>query len=387
MLFKNARWRKFVVPLLLVMGINFSYVPVTQAGDCSWKDVFTLGISCVYKMARNGLIRSYKREYDKMVDEYAIKIANHINNSVNWNKIGKELGQGASDVVLKALQSINWEEYGQKIGAGLRKEFEATMDKLFAEKIRPLLREIDMVLANRLEQADKIAENRLKQLDGIIEARLKQVDALIQSTFDQFRVTVDYTITKVRTDLIDYTFSKASEWRDETIAKIRKDLLDHSFAELEKLRQAFRNDVEHVFDRTEYLVKLVDCTEEKVRIDMENTKKIADELLKKCPPLICGESKTSAKESTPEICYEELNLKKPPQSWEYSTLYDLNKCDALRSLTPQSPVRRILNVYLDLQAFAARMACIQRGAPQAKQHYMQDLEEFGKQYDFWYSYQ
>ena len=245
-----------------------------------------------------------------------------------------------------------------------------------------------MVLANRLEQADKIAENRLKQLDGIIEARLKQVDALIQSTFDQFRETVSDTITKVRTDLIDYTFSKASEWRDETIAKIRKDLLDHSFAELEKLRQAFRNDVEHVFDRTEYLVKLVDCTEEKVRIDMENTfKKTADYLLKKCPITICNSLTMPAKEPTPEICYKELGLKKLPQSWEYSTLYDLNKCDALRSLTPQSPVRRILNVYLDLQAFAARMACIQRGAPQAKQHYMQDLEEFGKQYDFWYSYQ
>jgi hypothetical protein len=437
MLFKNARWRKFVVPLLLVMGINFSYVPVTQAGTCSWWDLATLGLSCGVKVVADmvgestgkGLARGVKPEFDKMVDEAGKQLADHVTNSVNWNKIGKELGQGASDVVLKALQSINWKKYGQEIGAGLRKEFEATMDKLFAEKIRPLLREVDMVLANRLEQADKIAENRLKQLDGIIEARLKQVDALIQSTFDQFRVTVNDTITKVRTDLIDYTFSQASEWRDdtiqkvrtdvvdyittafkkttdETVAKIRKDLLDHSFAELEKLRQAFSGDVVYFFKEAKELIVRLECAEEKTRIDVNMAISQLNQLGKEYiqeiknfkptleiknfkPTLSFGKSKTPSTPSTPSIpdnvkyCYEkagiDINNIESIQGFEYLTIYEIKKCKALSTLDQDTPIKRISNVYWDLYMFAQRVACFQDNP----EHFVWDLLKLKYEYEYW----
>jgi hypothetical protein len=66
------------------------------------------------------------------------------------------------------LIAFNWEKYGQQVAAGIRQKFEATMDKLFADKIKPLLEDIDLILKTRIDQADSL------------------IDALIQKTFEQF---------------------------------------------------------------------------------------------------------------------------------------------------------------------------------------------------------
>jgi hypothetical protein len=424
---KNARWRKFVIPFVLVMGINFSYVPVTQAKVCSWWDLATLGISCgvklvVHKLAETkgeGLARGVKPEFKKMVDEAGQQLADHVTNSVNWNKIGQELGQGASDVVLKALQSINWEQHGQQIGAGLRKEFEATMDKLFDEKIKPLLKDIDMVLENRLEQADKIAEARLNQLDSIIEDKVKKIDALIQGTFDQFRVTVNDTIKKVRSDLIDYALTQATKWRDESIekirtdvinyathafakttddaiAKIRSELIDHIFNKLDKLRQDFLADMVNFFKGARELIVRLECAEEKTRLDIEAAVRQLEQLgdkyvkeIKNFNPknlLTWGKSttpSTSSKPSTVEDCYKkagvDLNNIESIEGFEYLTIYEIKKCKVLSTLNLNTPVKRIASVYWDLYMFAQRIACFQENT----EHFVLDLLEFKYEYEFW----
>ncbi|MBE9563162.1 MAG: hypothetical protein IMF12_09910, partial [Proteobacteria bacterium] len=43
------RWRKLLVSFVLAMSM--SYVPVANAGDCSWWDAAFLGITCVVKLA------------------------------------------------------------------------------------------------------------------------------------------------------------------------------------------------------------------------------------------------------------------------------------------------------------------------------------------------
>ncbi|MDM8561232.1 hypothetical protein [Candidatus Parabeggiatoa sp. HSG14] len=427
LLSKNARWRKFVIPFVLVMGINFGYIPVTQAGVCSWWDALSLGKTCVdnllaYRLGESqgkGFVRGVKPEFKKMVDEAGKQLADHVTNSVNWNKIGQKLGQGASDVVLKALQSINWEEHGQKIGAGLRKEFEATMDKLFDEKIRPLLKDIDMVLENRLEQADKIAEARLNQLDSIIEDKVKKIDALIQGTFDQFRVTVNDTIKKVRNDLIDYAFTQATEWRDESIekvrtdvidyathafakttddaiAKIRSELIEHTFNKLEKLRQDFSADMVNFFKGARELIVRLECAEEKTRLDIETAVRQLDKLgdkyvkeVKNLNPknlLTWGKSTTpptSSKTSTVEDCYKkagvDLNNIESVEGFEYLTKYKIKKCKVLSTLHSNTPVERIASVYWDLYKFAQRIACFQENT----EDFAWDLLEFKDEYQFW----
>ncbi|MDM8557311.1 hypothetical protein [Candidatus Parabeggiatoa sp. HSG14] len=337
---KTTRWHSVIVLLLAVVLINFASVRNANAAWCFF--------GCVNADVSGSIKFPSPSEFEKM---------------------GKSLAKG----IQEQLEKTNFKGMGQKFGEGIRQEFDIAMDSLFKDKIAPLVADIDKLLKARIGQTDKM-----------IEARLKQIDALIQNTFDRFQEAANNTIDKIKTDIVDNAFNQYSK----AIEKTRKEIVDNTFKKIKKLRQNFRNDVDHFFDRSEYLINLVDCTEEKFRIDTENlTTKIADELEKRCPKMICGWSKASTKESTPKICYQELGLKKPPKSWEYSTLYDLNKCDVLRSLTPmETPVKRILNVYIDLQAFAARMACIQRASRQARLHYRWDWLEFGYQYDFWRGY-
>lgn len=258
---------------------------------------------------------------------------------------------------------------------GVREEFEKAMNSLFDDKIAPLLKDIDLVMKNRLEQADNIAEARLTQFDNTVKARLEQIDQVIQTAFDRFEKTTDRTIAQIKTDIID-----------------------HATAQLDHLRRNFRADVDHFFDRTEYLINTVDCKVEgmveKIRMDMQTTgKELAQELKASLPSLPSFSlfsliRRKQPSESIPSelvVCYQELGLTAPPESFEYSTIYELKKCKVLKTLTPATPIRRILNVYLDLKAWAARMACVQRGAGHhATLHYTWDWLEFGHRYDIWY---
>ncbi|OQY54741.1 MAG: hypothetical protein DRR08_33675 [Candidatus Parabeggiatoa sp. nov. 2] len=485
--FKTNQWR--ILISLAVVVVHFASAPPVHAGECSWWDTASLGISCVVKLAvkrvgeseGRGLIEGVKPEFDKMVDQAGQQLADHVTNSVDWSKIGQQLGQGASQEVLKALKSINWQQYGQQVGAGLRQEFEGAMNKLFNQQLKPLLKDIDMLLKGRIEQADKAAEARINQLDELIdnklttlkgqieqadkaaearlnqldelidnklttlkgqieqadkaaEARLNQlnklidnkltkVDALIQDTFAQFRQTADETIAKVKQDIIDYAVERFKTSRDETVAQIRAEvidyaantfkktadetvakvkaeLIDHTVTQLGKLRGQLRQEVDYFFDRAENLIVLLDCTAEKIRLDLERTREQLDRLgekyLKEFKASIPQVSKLLSFGAQPKkpptestatdggVCYEQLGISAESlEGFEYSTIYDIKKCKVLNTLTVETPLRRVLNVYWDLHIFAKRVACIQ----QNPNHFMWDWLTFEYLYDFWSLYQ
>jgi hypothetical protein len=270
-------------------------------------------------------------------------------------------------------------------------EFEAAMDKLFDDKIKPLLNDIDLILKTRIEH-----------VDTLIDDKLKQIDVLIQQTVDRFQTAADETIAKVKTDLIDYAFNRFDIERDKTIAQIRSEVIDYAaitvtqttteivakvkaelikqtFVQLEQLRHDFRRDVNQFFDRAENLLTLLDCTEEKTRIDMENLiKTLGKEVAARCPPMLCGSSSKVADNPTLLACYKKLHLKKPPKSWQYSMIYRLEKCEVLSDLTPDTPVENIAAVYLDLHNWAKRIACIQRSP-----FTMWDSLEFKSRHQYW----
>jgi len=327
-------------------------------------------------------------------------------------EIGQNFTQGVTEEVLKALNSINWEKYGQQVAAGIRKEFEAAMDKLFADKIEPLLEDIDLILKTRIDQADSL------------------IDALIQKTFEQFQTVVDQTIAKIGTDIIDHAFNRFATERDKTIAQIRAEvidytaatinkttaeivekvkveLIDHTFAQLDQLRKDFRRDVNHFFDRAENLIVLLDCTEEKIRLDLESTRKDLDKLgekyLKEIKELMPqaqaskiteqisnllpfgkqSSTKPTTSTTTQDSCYQQLGVTEEAlEGFEYSTIYDLKTCKLLNTLTQETPIRRVQNVYLDLEMFAKRVACIQQNPT----HFMWDWLAFKSRYQFWSNY-
>ena len=410
---KTTQPRTIIISLLMIAVVNLTGVPRVQAGDCSKWDILTLGVTCLAKKfiksgakkAGEGLAEGIRPDFDQMVDQGGQKLASHIN-SVDWSKIGQEIGKGASEEVVAALNSIDWEQYGQQIGAGIRSEFEVAMNKLFDEQIKPLLKDIDNLLEQRINQADNVLETRLNQLDDLIDDKLEKVDILIKDTFDQFQAAADETIAKVQTEIIDYAFDRFQAERDETVAQIRAQLIDYAattvnqttdevvtkvktelidktVTELTQLKNQFRQDVEHFFNRAENLLVLLDCTEEKTRIDMENLiKQLGQEIADNCPPMLCGLSGNAAAED-PIIsaCYKKLHLSQPPKSWQYSMIYRLEKCEVLRRLTPKTPTENVAAVYLDLHNWAKRIACIQR-SPEP----MWESLDFKSRYQFWSDY-
>ncbi len=440
--------------LLVAVIVPLTGAPLVHAGECSWKDSFSFGLTCIVKkMVRKvaesqgrGLIDGVKPEFDKMAAQASRELIEHIE-SIDWTQVGQQLGEGASQEVLMALNSINWQEYGQQVGAGLSLELEQTMNQLFDQQLKPLIKDIDMLLKGRIEQADEAAAARLNQLNDLIDNQLAKADALIQDTLAQFNQMADDTIAKVRQDIIDYAVKRFETSRDETVSQIqtevidyaaerfetsrdetvsqiqtevvdyaantfkqttadmvatvKTDLIDQTFTQLKQVRGQFRQDVDYFFDRTENLMVLLDCTEEKIRLDLERTReeldKLGDKYLKEFKASFSGVSslisfgQKTAKpvESTNSTaadfgCYEQLGISAESlEGFEYSTIYDIKKCKVLSTLNPQTPLRRVMNVYWDLHIFAKRVACIQ----QNPNHFMWDWLMFEQLYDFWSVYQ
>jgi hypothetical protein len=387
LLLKPMRGRKLILSLFAILLIHFAQVPRVEAGGCSWWEV----LCHIGKRIGKGAAEGIKPEYEKMVDRTAQKLVDHINHSVEWNKIGQELGKGASEEVLKALNTINWEQYGQQIGAGIRQEFEAAMDKLFADKIKPLLKDIDLILETRIDHVDTLINDKLKQIDGLIQQTVERFQQaaedtiakvktdLIDYAFNRFQIERDETIAQIRAEVIEYAANTVNKTTDEIVAQVKTEVIDHTFAQLDQLRQDFRSEVNHFFERAENLLTLLDCTEEKTRIDMENfIKTLGKELAARCPPMLCGALSKVDDDPILLACYEQLHLKKPPKAWQYTMIYRLEKCEVLSGLTPDTPIENIAAIYLDLHNWAKRIACIQR-SPKA----MWDSLEFKSRYHYW----
>jgi hypothetical protein len=394
LLLKSMRCRKVILSLFAILFIHFAHVPRVEAGGCSWKDILLLGIPCIMEKlgesAGRTIAEGLKPEYQEMVDHTAQKLVDHIN-KVDWQKIGQELGKGASEEVLKALNTIKWEEYGQQIGVGIRQEFEAAMDKLFDDKIKPILKDIDLILETRIDQVDTLINEKLKRIDGLIQETVvrfqtaadntiaKVKSDLIDYAFNRFQSERNKTIAQIRAEVIDYATDTVNKTTDEIVAKVKGEVIDHTFAQLDQLRHDFRQEVNQFFERAENLLTLLDCTEEKTRIDMENfIKRLGKELAARCPPMLCGPSSKADDDPTLVACYEQLHLKKPPKSWQYTMIYRLEKCEVLSGLTADTPIENIAAIYLDLHNWAKRIACIQR-SPKA----MWDSLEFKSRYHYW----
>lgn len=123
----------------------------------------------------------------------------------------------------------------QHISEGFREEFQKAIDDLFNNKIQPVLKEIDLISQNRIEQADTVIENRLNQIDTIIKESMFE----IRSGIADFNVIIQNTSDKIG-----------------------------------NLRVSFKKDIDDIFDQ---IKEFVDCqlegAAEKTISDIENIKK------------------------------------------------------------------------------------------------------------------
>jgi len=282
---------------------------------------------------------------------------------------------------------------GESAARGATPELEKSASRIIDEKVKPLIRDVDTVLKQRVEQlgemskellkdADEKAKNRLQQLNEIvnnanlsIEERLEQADKIVSQLIAEADDKAKQRLNQLD-GIIKTSLNEMRDIVDEVNNILQRSVSDAS-SQLDDLRKKFRQDAVYYFDRTEYIIETVDCkvtgTVDQIKIDIE---RVGEALVRWLPRWLPWYK-------VPD-CYSKIGITKAPQSFEYATIYDLRKCERLNSLKPSDPVNHIKNVYLDLKTLSAKMMCVQRQAGyQAKLHYTWDWLEFGKQYDFW----
>jgi len=352
----NSLQQYIAISLFFTMIIlaNISYVHAEQ--ECSLSvEVPIAGLSCWFKTDAERLVSESSKKY--------------LNKEAELH-FGKMIDYMAQSLVKTAK---------------FKPEFKAMLKSLFNQKIIFLLKDIDKVL-NSITSS--------KSIEAIIENELTQVDQVILNALRQY--------------------NQANDPNQKT--KLNKYL----HIQLDSLRQKFRQEISHFLDESKYFSKRVNCTVEATLATISQNRQLRkkrDFPAKNAPfsleissittgpaiPIasVTGDVVIESKEiesnkdedtthfesiTEPIFCYKQLGLKAPPETWEYSTVYDLKKCKILNTLTPQTPTKRILNVYVDLKAWAAKMACIQHGAGHhATQHYIWDWLEFGYLYNLWYT--
>ena len=223
------------------------------------------------------------------------------------------------------------------------------------QQLNEIVNNANLSIEERLEQADKIVSQLIAEADDKAKQRLNQLDGIIKTSLNEMRDIVD----KVN-NILQRSFDRADN------------IVSVASSQLDDLRKKFRQDAVDFFEK-------IDCkvsgTIGRVEGKIEN---IGRELAKLLPSQWwCFTCKVP-------YCYSKVGITKAPQSFEYSTIYALKRCELLNSLRPDMKVEVIIRAYLDLKTLSAEMMCVQRQAgDQATLHYIGDWLEFGKQYDFW----
>jgi hypothetical protein len=441
--FQLSNSQTTIISFLVIIILYFSSISRGYAEiECSpWLEIPQLNLNCWFKTNNpKWRKKSLRTNIGQKVELHFLKIFNSMvqelvetaNFSVTLQDIEEEqFDKETTQVMQELLKSIDWLTYIQPMQNKLMEDFQIFMEPLFDQKIRLLLVDIDQVLKS-IDWSDS--------LETILENRLFKLDQVLLNAFQRYNNVTSYTSQQIKTDILTHVLKQITQIQHKTaksmklniseiigpfqmnmantLNQIKTQLPIQSFKQLDNLRQEFRQEISYFLDKSEYFAKRINCTIETslASLNQNRFQSIPKEVATKIAPFsldvtmtgqplpiatatgnVSIESQKNVEQDETEtpfksvveplFCYQKLGLQTPPEPWEYSTLYDLKKCHLLHTLTPGTPLKRILNVYLDLKAWAAKIACIQHGAGHhATQHYIWDWLEFGYLYNLWYTH-
>ncbi|MDM8561231.1 hypothetical protein [Candidatus Parabeggiatoa sp. HSG14] len=330
---------------------------------------------------------AYRNAQEKCVDNWW----DHFSlETIDWEKIGQEMGEGINQELLNMLKSIDWTQYKQQTVQGFKTELKMAMDAIYEQKITPLLDDMKILLEVRKMQLTNRTAEHLEQFDKILEAKLQKTDDLVQAMFNQYQDISQQTIAKIKTDIFAYASGKFDKLSKETQQKIKTDIIqyasnsfnrvthkaaskfkadiiDATSLQLQKLQKKLQQDSNDFFLQTKALAHLIDCTQKKWLGDI-------DFLFNRMTNNPANLNQTVLK-----ACYQTLSLEKTPESFEYTTWYNLDKCYHLKLLTSKTRVA----TYANLQKQAAKMICHSSDMPDMPSNYLWDWVEFNHHHQFW----
>ncbi len=323
---------------------------------------------------------------DKWLDNFSLE-------TIDWEKIAKKLGISLSEELLNSLKSVDWSKHKQQVLLGIKTELKAAINTVYKQQVVPLLKDMEVLLKNRQLQFNNMTEQRSEQFTQILEDKLQKIDNLVQSAFKQYKDVLKATVQQIEIDIIDYAGKKYDEFSVETkqkikvniveysansfkqitdnvVAKFNADVIDTAVVKLEKLQNKLQQDSNEFFRNTKELAYLMNCTKKKAFADWKH---------------IISKFSNNLNQDVLGSCYQELGLQTMPESFEYSTWYDLNTCYSLKILTRNTKVSKIARVYAELKKQAEFMIC-QSGNDISSDYYWWDWVEFDYYYQFWSKY-
>jgi len=287
---------------------------------------------------------------------------------------------------LDTLLTKNIERTDEAIQSAFTR-LDQSIDNTKSQLVEPSLKTLFQGLQETIDQAQKQIIDR-----GLDKSRevSKQLMVDINTTIDNIKLKILKEAAQEGQVFLEAVQQKiiieAEQSARALLTQVKEEVILETSQQVESLRARFRKDVDHYFDRTEYLINLVDCQVvghlEQIRL---NISQLSDSFSKEVRGWLPWLKK---KKRSVEIqfCYAQLGLTEDPKHFEYATIYEIHKCHLLNQIKPTTPVTRIKTMYLDLQNYAAQMRCLQRGAAEsASRHYTWDWIEFANQYHFWAS--
>jgi len=201
-----------------------------------------------------------------------------------------------------------------------KRAFQESMDKLFDQKLTPMI----------------------NQIDAMIHRNLGQIDDIIQKSIDNFKNST--------LEIINTAAAQAKDLIGHTIEDIKTKIIDNAFQKAADLEGKVMNDIIQILNRLDETIYKLSCSAQSIEI------RVRDDLMKTLS--IIPNPFDSCRISVDNL-FPGHNLRWKPLSWyQPNELYELRKCYTLSALDEKTSVQSILMAYRDMEFLAAEMRCL-----------------------------
>ena len=252
----------------------------------------------------------------------------------NVDNVSKVMFEGSGELIEKA-----------------KKAFYESMDKLFDEKLGPMI----------------------KQIEAVISRNLDKIDETIQHTIDNFKDSV--------MQIINTASKQAKDLIGSTIEKIKENIINYSYDKAKELESKIMNDIVIILNKIDETIYHLTCSAKAIEMQ------IRDDLMQSLWFIPYPW----------DSCRIELDQRFPGHyfRWKFfswygpNELYEYRKCYLIIGITEKTPIKSVIKAYKDLEQRASEMRCLSvaYAATSNLIYYVKEMSKARELINLWEKYQ
>lgn len=231
---------------------------------------------------------------------------------------------------------------GFEIVDKLKQVVDTSMEKLFNEKINPLMENVDHKINNIINNVDYRANQLMEKANNmvmeIIKTTISQIDTLIKDTMKVVNDTVMSLIDKAKTTV------------DEIIKNVQDSFIKYSFDRFDKIYENISKDLKTTMKSMMEMVDKIACMSVNIQSIYEDIKKIISELIP-TPWDPC-------RKQLDALFPNNLFLIKGVASFSELQSYIFAQCKLLKQVNENSSIEALKIIYTDMLSKAGAMRCL-----------------------------